>query len=365
MQLFRPGRGRSLTYAALALAAAGITFGVSVASEKLRDLDRAQRRADELRDKAIEQDHAVRSLESRLEELESEQLRERKRNLDEEQRLLSEIERLRAQEVAHTAQQVADVEARVQLLREFAERTQLEANARRIDAQLIRRELVEPTVRVNAKSEVGSGSVVFSKKRSGKLRTLILTAWHIVKDNVLEAPAASIEVDVYDPQGKPREAKGKLVAKHEALDLALLELEDEKSPAVTARLARPADLARAQVFTRVYAIGCPLGYAPLPTSGDLTCMAKELDGITYWMTNAPTIFGNSGGGIYLAETRQLVGVLSRISAYKNLIDVAVPHMGIVTPLTLVYDWLDTTDYAFIHKEALEPESALLNASHSK
>ncbi|HZU99819.1 MAG TPA: trypsin-like peptidase domain-containing protein, partial [Planctomycetota bacterium] len=267
MQLFRPGRGRSLTYAALALAAAGITFGASVASEKLRDLDRAQRRADELRDRAIEQDHAVRALESRLEELESEQLKERQRNLDEERRLLSEIERLRAQEVAHTAQQVADVEARVQLLREFAERTQLEANARRIDAQLIRKELVEPTVRVNAKSEVGSGSVVYSKKRSGKLRTLILTAWHIVKDNVLEAPSSSIEVDVYDPQGKPREAKGKLVAKHEALDLALLELDDEKTPAVTARLARPADLARAQVFTRVYAIGCPLGYAPLPTSG--------------------------------------------------------------------------------------------------
>ena len=121
-------------------------------------------------------------------------------------------------------------------------------------------------------------------------------------------------------------------------------------------------LARATVFSKVYAIGCPLGYAPMPTSGELTSTCKELDGVTYWMTNAPTIFGNSGGGIYLAESRQLVGVLSRISAYKNLIDVAVPHMGIVTPMTLVYDWLDTTEFAFVHKEGIEPQADLLNAS---
>jgi hypothetical protein len=38
-------------------------------------------------------------------------------------------------------------------------------------------------------------------------------------------------------------------------------------------------------------------------------------------------------------------------------------MGIVTPMALVYDWLDSTEFAFVHKEGVEPESALLNASH--
>jgi S1-C subfamily serine protease len=354
---------RAFGYAGLAIAAAGGTFTVSTVSEKARELDAERRRVDELRDKASEQDHALRGLESRLEDLEAQQQRERRRNVLEEKKLLDEIERLRGHEMAQTAQQVAAIEGRVQLLRELADRAQLEEEARRVDIRLIHRELVEPTVRVNAKSEVGSGSVVFSKMRGGKVRTFVLTAWHIVKDNVAETTPSPIEVDVYDATGKPRETRSVLVARNENLDLALLEIEDEKAPAVTARLARPQDVARATVFSKVWAIGCPLGYAPMPTSGDLTSLGKELDGITYWMTNAPTIFGNSGGGIYLAETRQLVGVLSRISAYKNLIDVAVPHMGIVTPIPLVYDWLDTTDFAFIHKEGLEPESSLLNASH--
>lgn len=365
MLVSRMGRKSALAYGSLAIVAAGSALLVSAASAKVRELESAERRTAELRAKSLEQDRAIRGLEARLEEIEAEQVLERRRNVDEEKRLLQEIERLRAHDVAQTAQQVAAVEARVQLLREFADRTQLEASSHRLDAQLIHRELVEPTVRVNAKSEVGSGSVVYSRRRQGKIRTFVLTAWHIVKDNMADGAPSSIEVDIYDALGKPRETKSKLVARDEALDLALLEIEDEKLPCQTARLPRPQDLERASVFSKVYAIGCPLGYAPMPTSGELTSLGKELDGITYWMTNAPTIFGNSGGGIYLAETRQLVGVLSRISAYKNLIDVAVPHMGIVTPIALVYEWLDATEFAFVHREGIEPESALLDASHPK
>ncbi len=365
----RPRRS-SFAYAAVAAVAGGGALGVSWFSEKSREAAAEHRRVVELREKAAEQEHALRALEARLEQLETSQVAERRRNVAEEKRLLDEIERLRANDVAQTAQQVAAVEARVQLLREFADRAQLEAAARRIDARLIHRELVQPTVRVNAKSEVGSGSIVYSRRRgaakpgaTAPVRTFVLTAWHIVKDNVVDGVPTPIEVDVYDDLGKSRETKSKLVARHEALDLALLEIENEKLPLIASKLPRPADLERATVFSRVWAIGCPLGYAPMPTSGDLTSLGKELDGISYWMTNAPTIFGNSGGGIYLAETRQLVGVLSRISAYKNLIDVAVPHMGIVTPITLVYDWLDSTEYAFVHKEGIEPEGSLLNASH--
>jgi hypothetical protein len=103
----------------------------------------------------------------------------------------------------------------------------------------------------------------------------------------------------------------------------------------------------------------------MPTSGEVTSKEKELDGLSYWMVNAPTIFGNSGGGIYAAESRQLIGVLSRISAYKNLIDVAVPHMGIVTPINQVYDWLDTTEFAYVHKDGIESLPEPLPASHSK
>ena len=251
------------------------------------------------------------------------------------------------------------------MLREVADRAEREAASRRLDSALIHRELVEPTVRVNAKSEVGSGTLVYSRRRKDRVHTLVLTAWHIVKDNVVgEGGNSPVEIDVYDERGKPREEKGKVVARHENLDLALLELEGDKVVTVTARLPRLADLDRLAIFAPVYAIGCPLGYAPMPTAGQLTSKEKELEGLTYWMVNAPTIFGNSGGGIYASDTRQLIGVLSRISAYKNLIDVAVPHMGIVTPISQVYDWLDTTEYAYVHKEGVS-EAESLEAGHPK
>jgi S1-C subfamily serine protease len=351
-------------YVSVALLAGGAAGGSALFAGRTRTIEEAHGKIAELSTKTVEQERALRGLEARLEGLQAGLASQGVKDREEHDRLVAEIEKLRAVDAARTTQHLAEVEGRLNLLREALDRSTLEASVRRTDATLNHRELVEPTVRVNAKSEVGSGSVIYSRVRNGKARTFVLTAWHIVKDNVVaEGGPTSIEVDLYDEHLRPRELRGKVVSRHEPLDLALIEVESERPLPVVARLPRPQDLARASVFSKVYAIGCPLGYAPMPTSGELTSTCKELDGVTYWMTNAPTIFGNSGGGIYLAESRQLVGVLSRISAYKNLIDVAVPHMGIVTPMTLVYDWLDTTEFAFVHKEGIEPEPDLLNASH--
>ena len=143
------------------------------------------------------------------------------------------------------------------------------------------------------------------------------------------------------------------MAREEELDLALVEVRGYSIYGQRARMPSREYLKRIGIFSKVYAIGCPLGYSPLPTSGELTSKDKELEGTHYWMINAPTIFGNSGGGIYDAESRTLIGVLSRISAYKNMIDVAVPHMGLVTPLDQVYDWLDSTRYSFVYTDRLK------------
>jgi S1-C subfamily serine protease len=370
VEFSRSGRSastRPVTWAVLAIAAGGATGGWAYLSERARELDAANRRVAELRARTVDQEMSVRTLRERLDAIEAQSTATRRLERAERERMAGEIARLRELDLSRTTAHLAAVEARVQLLREAADRSESGAARRKLEPGLVHRELVQPTVRVNAKSEVGSGSLIYSRKHDGKLRTFVLTAWHIVKDNVSgEGGPTPIDVDVYDEKKKAREIRARLVQKHEALDLALLELDTDRPITVTARLATRKDMERATVFSKVYAIGCPLGYAPMPTSGELTSLDKELDGINYWMTNAPTIFGNSGGGIYFAETRQLVGVLSRISAYKNLIDVAVPHMGIVTPMTVVYDWLETTEFAFVHREALEAQAAdssILNASH--
>ena len=67
------------------------------------------------------------------------------------------------------------------------------------------------------------------------------------------------------------------------------------------------------------------------------------------MISAPTYIGNSGGGIFGADDRCLLGLFSKIYTHGALRPVIVPHMGLVTPLVEVYDWLEERDLATIEE----------------
>jgi S1-C subfamily serine protease len=254
------------------------------------------------------------------------------------------------------------LEERLRALRAAAEehgRLLAEVSARE-DIDSRQHELMAPTVRVNAAHEVGSGSLLWTRLLApGKARSYVLTAWHICAE---DPPGAPVDVDVYEEGEPTRTDRGRIVVHDPTLDLALVEIDSARPHRFLANLP-PRELVESlRVFTPIYAIGCPLGYPPLPSSGEVTCRDKLLDGLHYWMVNAPTIFGNSGGGIYTAEGHELIGVLSRISAYKNMIDVAVPHMGLVTPIHRVYDWLDSTEYAFVYRDRLAEQEIRADAT---
>ncbi|MCO5168139.1 MAG: trypsin-like peptidase domain-containing protein [Planctomycetes bacterium] len=267
-------------------------------------------------------------------------------------RLLQEIEARTEAGAAMLRTELGALEERLKALRAAAEEHgRMLADVRQqedIDARS--RALMGPTVRINGTHEVGSGSVLWSRATGpGRARSYVLTAWHILQK---EAEGALLEVDVYEDGQPLRTDRGRVVAHDRRLDLALVEVDAPAPHRHLANLPDRVEMNGLRIFTPIYAIGCPLGYPPLPTSGELTSRDKVLDGNHYWMVNAPTIFGNSGGGIYTAQTHQLIGVLSRISAYKNMIDVAVPHMGLVTPIHRVYDWLDKTRYGFVYLDRL-------------
>lgn len=267
-------------------------------------------------------------------------------------RMLEEIEARTEAGAALLRTELSALEERLRLLRASAEEQgRMLADVRQqedIDARS--RALMGPTVRINATHEVGSGTVLWSRFIApGRARSYVLTAWHILQE---EVDGAFFEIDLYEDGQPLRTERGRLVAHDARLDLALVEVDSKQPHRFLANLPARPDMGDVRVFTPIYAIGCPLGYPPLPTSGELTSRDKVLDGNHYWMVNAPTIFGNSGGGIYTAHTHLLIGVLSRISAYKNMIDVAVPHMGLVTPIHRVYDWLDSTSYGFVYLDRL-------------
>lgn len=234
------------------------------------------------------------------------------------------------------------------------------------DPAALRHDILGPSVQVNALGSVGGGTLLFSRDA----HSYVVTACHVVQkilktgdDEDTREPA---EVTIYDEQGASTDGvEGDLVAWDERKDLALLRLRTVHELPNVARLASRESLRTVGVFTPIYAVGCPLGHDPLPTLGEIATLNKEVNGERFWMMNAPTIFGNSGGGVFDRETRELIGVSVMVCTYDGAVSTPVPHLGIMVSLESVYDWLDGLGYQFVYDPEfpLEALETVRSASH--
>lgn len=211
------------------------------------------------------------------------------------------------------------------------------------DPNELTKTMLLPTVQLNGEDTVGSGTLIFSgvNPKTSKVESYVLTSYHVVRNILADSPRASndgFDVTIYLP-GEKYVVKGKMVANQPKIDAALVKLAtDRKLPNVANVLPRN-EASQIKVWDPVCAVGCPLGNDPVPSHGEVSSLTNELNGANYWMINAPTYFGNSGGGIYRSDTRQLIGVFSKIYTHGKGNPVVVPHMGLCTPIDLVYQWL--------------------------
>jgi len=224
-------------------------------------------------------------------------------------------------------------------------------------AETLTRDLLLPTVQLNGDDAVGSGTIVFSgaNPETGKLETYVLTAHHVVRNILADTPRAKevgIDVTIYLP-GEKVVVKGQMVASSPKIDAALVRLATERRLPFVANVMGPARGGDIRVWDSVYAVGCPLGNDPVPSQGAISSLHNELNGANYWMINAPTYFGNSGGGIYSATTRELIGVFSKIYTHGKGTPVVVPHMGLATPMPLIREWLESEKLDFVLASRVE------------
>ena len=213
------------------------------------------------------------------------------------------------------------------------------------------RDIVGPVVQLAGDVSVGSGVLLHSEPdaESGIHRTHLLTAWHVVRDiqGDLENTGMPVPVFIYDADGDVTEERAELLVFNPDLDAALLVLTTESPLESGAAMASRERLEDVRIFDSVYAVGCPLGNDPIPTYGEVATIRHRVDGESYWMINAPTYIGNSGGGIFDSETHELLGIFSKIYTHGTLRPTIVPHMGLVTPLITIYDWLEEQGYGEI------------------
>ncbi len=211
------------------------------------------------------------------------------------------------------------------------------------DRDAMERAMMRPIVRLSGSNTVGSGIVVATRRSSEAERwnNFVLTSYHVVRDILLDARGdrrAEIKVAFYGPSGS-QDATADLLVYEEALDLALLVVARDEAWPHLATFASAAEEQATDRFSGVYAVGCPLGNDPIPTHGEILSRDHRLEGQSFWMISAPSYFGNSGGGVFAAESRHLIGIFSKIYTHGRSFPTVVPHMGLLTPSSVVRDWL--------------------------
>ncbi len=233
------------------------------------------------------------------------------------------------------------------------------------DPQEMKRKMIHPTVQLKGNGTVGSGVIIYSQPLWSKgvaseseYATFVLTAYHVVVevlgDRADDGTVEEVQILPEADSGAMEVFAARLVVYDRPRDLALLRLKSARRFLQVAELMPPAELGAIDIFSRAYAVGCPLGNRPLPTVGEISSKSKIVADQVFWMLSAPTFFGNSGGGVYLAESSKLIGVSSMIYTYGKTQPAVVPHMGLFVPLDVIYRWLDSEGYEFVHKQGPIP-----------
>ncbi len=223
----------------------------------------------------------------------------------------------------------------------------------------MKKRMIYPVVQLRGNGTVGSGVVVRSEPvgKNGKSATYILTAHHVVYEVMTPGTERRDIVEdlrFLDPSTDRLgmiSHQAKVIAEQSDHDLALLLVYlDEPWPYV-AQLANRTEVENLEIFEPVYAVGCPLGNKPLPSVGEISSQEKRVSGSTFWMVNAPTFFGNSGGGIFHHSSGRLVGISSMIYTYGKRQPMVVPHMGLFVPLETVRSWLEGEGHGHFFADA--------------
>ena len=237
-----------------------------------------------------------------------------------------------------------------------------------------------PTVRVRTKKAGGSGTVVYSEKYKDEVYTYVITNHHVIADSVhLEKkwdPVLKRKIDKeildtvfaeffrynnYSHTVGSFAVEADIVAYSEVnggQDWALLRVRDKENKADWVTNMFPLDdIDNVHIFDEVYAVGASLGHPPVASDGHISYKDDEIEHYKYWMSSAPTIFGNSGGAVYRWSSNrkqyEYIGIPSRISIQPMGFSAdAITHMGYFIPIDRVYQLLEDNDYQFIYDDSI-------------
>lgn len=250
---------------------------------------------------------------------------------------------------------------------------------------------IYPVVRVSQGYRGGgSGTVIYSKPKKvvpdstviveGSIATsikylystYILTNHHVIsgaisitekwdtdlQKNVKKEKRSIVYVEIFKyrdlstPVGTLK-VEAEIVLYNEDEDVALIRLRSEDQVKDVATLSQ----ANYNVMDETVAVGCSLGWPPLPTGGVVTRKNFQVNSLPFHMSSSSIIYGNSGGAMFLAATGELIGIPSMLPVVGW--GTPITHMALFIPIERIMAWLETEHYDFIYdskkneKECLE------------
>jgi S1-C subfamily serine protease len=183
-------------------------------------------------------------------------------------------------------------------------------------------DLLYPSVRITTSESIGSGVIIHHKDTKDTKEIYILTAGHVVGN------AALVNVELFN---STESLSAFVVSTDTDKDLALLCIHNSSfiTHNYCARLA-PKNYVP-YIFTPVWVIGCSLGLVPRPTAGEITATIGP-----DWEMNASIWPGNSGGGVFLKGTHELIGIAVWVKICQGQL---ADTMGGIVPLQTIYEFL--------------------------
>jgi hypothetical protein len=203
-----------------------------------------------------------------------------------------------------------------------------------LSVQEIHNQVLYPVVRVRSGNAGGSGVLIYSEpdpKDPSNYINIALTCQHVVDaaikireefDPVLKQQRKTdyfeeVTIEVFDYQGSKlissNATNAEIIAYDKHHDLAAVKLNNPRQMPYAASVIPKNEIGSLNIADPVITCGCSLLHDPFPNNGTLTYLREMIEQKSYLMANAPSIFGNSGGGLFHGDTGDLLGLTSRVT----------------------------------------------------
>jgi len=212
-------------------------------------------------------------------------------------------------------------------------------------------ELIKSTVKVETRTSFGTGVILFSGQcqdvsKDSHYYTYIVTCAHVVHDSKKVQVRQFSYLDNREIVDEIS-SRGTVLLTDESRDLAIIEMKSNRKIGRAVSMVTKEDYQKMVVDDPIFAVGCPLGYPPYITRGNVACFdVPDHYGTpgNHIMISAPVMFGNSGGGAYTVDGK-LLGIVRLLGGSPD--GHIYNSAGFIVPVWVLDSWLRASEFGFI------------------